>query len=644
MSQVARETSAMGEAMGPFITRCIKFKTLCHFTPISVKRKPRRPPGQKRVEELENRLKKMEEKLKRAANTNSTVQEPVDNGNIKILPQTALMSTRNREDLVVSRDQLSNPRTFSPDPTSDILTDVQTTGIGIGSPSILLNVYHPKDWTSIHDFRLTPVSDIFSRRVIKPLPPKSEALLLIQKSFEGFSSAFPIFNQANFLARFNTSESPYEDPGWWACLNVILALAHRFRAMVGTNSRQEDKQAWGYFQNALAVTTELTMLNDTVAAVQALVGMAIVVQGTPNPAPYASLTAKAMRLAQTLGLHRSMDQGMEQLGVQREVREERKRVFWIAYILDKDVSLRMRRPPIQDDEEMDVELPLDDPSIVGLGFLNIRIRLAMIQGQIYKRLLSISANRQSYPQRVIAIRELEAKLQAWRVSVPIDFQDEYIYMAHNTSSSEPIVHSVILRLVYFNSLSAIHSSTPFIPSHKLLDSELGVEQQHRELPPPITLVTEARKAIRLLHVTPQGDYACVWVVLHIFVSATKTLLIHLIQSPNDPLAMSDLQLIDPMLRLLGLLAKGERSREVMEMYTQCTDLFERARMAIDDPVNSVVPWTGGVANSGQSTERESLDDFIRRIEIISAGYDDVPTVSDLGCFLHWIQVSDFEPK
>ncbi|KUJ10150.1 uncharacterized protein LY89DRAFT_675629 [Mollisia scopiformis] len=550
--------------------QCIKYSTLCHFTPISLKRAPRRAPGQKRVEELEGRLKKMEEKLKQKSSFLSakTVGSEVPR-------QTALISARPMDKASSSWSAAHLPPSFQ-DSVYDLINGVQRAGVGATSPSFLLMNCKPEGWILPDNCcSLTRVDDVFSRRVIRPLPPKPEALALIQRSFQGFSSAFPIFNQTSFLARFESTESPYEDPGWWACLNVVLALAHRSRSMISLNSRQEDILAWGYFQNALAVATELTMLNNTLTAVQALLGMAVIVQGSPSPTSYASLSAAAMKLAQTIDLHRSQ----EGSGLPREVIEERKRVFWIAYYQDRDVCIRTRKPPILDDEDMDVELP--SPSIPDLEYLNHMIGLAKIQGQVYKHLLSVAASRRPYPQRVIAIQNLEAQLEAWRDNIAVDFQHDYFYVAQHSSLPEPLVRNLILRLVYFNTLNAIHSSTPALSEVDGVQASKDLEH-HGALPPPITFVAEARKAIKLLHVTPQGEYACIWIVLHIFVSATKTLLNHLIADPGDALAKSDLQLIDPLLKLLGMLAKGERSVEVTEMYEECNALFDRATKEVED--------------------------------------------------------------
>ena len=117
--------------------------------------------------------------------------------------------------------------------------------------------------------------DIFSRRVFRPLPPKDEALSLLKDFFENFNCMFPLFHEPTFmhLVDKHYSMDPFEGSGWWASLNVALAIAHRLRVMSNLVPQEEDQKAWGYLKNALAVQTELTMRNTDLLSVQALLGM-----------------------------------------------------------------------------------------------------------------------------------------------------------------------------------------------------------------------------------------------------------------------------------------------------------------------------------------------------------------------------------
>jgi hypothetical protein len=134
--------------------------------------------------------------------------------------------------------------------------------------------------TSLDDSKLAHwkpevFGDLFRRTVFKPLPPKEEALSLLKDFFENFNCIFPLFHQPTFmhLVDKHYSPDPFDGSGWWASLNIALAISHRLRVMSHLVPQEEDQKAWGYLKNALGVMTELTMRNTDLLSVQALLGM-----------------------------------------------------------------------------------------------------------------------------------------------------------------------------------------------------------------------------------------------------------------------------------------------------------------------------------------------------------------------------------
>jgi hypothetical protein len=337
-------------------------------------------------------------------------------------------------------------------------------------------------------------------------------LHLIIKSFQGFHSAFPLFDQAAFMSSFESLGTSINDLGWWACLNIVLALTHQFQH--GKSNREEDREeddeASGYFQNALGVSNQLMTMHHKLSSVQALLGMSLIVLGTPNQAPVSLLTSSAIKLAHRIGLHRRY----QEPGLSAAEIRVRNRVFWIAYALDKDISLQTGEPPTQDDEDMDVELPFENNLIqpgesYNVDFFNFRTRLAIIQGQIYKRLLSVKASKQSATERVITARDLEAKLQTWRASVPIEFIRGYYEPTYKVPTLASNGYPISLQLSYFKSLAVVYGSLPILPLYQnIAASESPVKRQI--MSSQIAYATEARKVLKLLEFTPRRKYACVW--------------------------------------------------------------------------------------------------------------------------------------
>ena len=310
---------------------------------------------------------------------------------------------------------------------------------------------------------------------------------------------------------FDTLDTSVNDPGRWACLNVVLALRPHFEHWTAQDVKDDDEFS-GYFQTAFALVGHLMTLHVTLWSVQALLGMAILIQGTPDQGPVSLLVAAAMRLAHRMGLHRQCrDPKISAAEI-----EERKRVFWIAYSFDKDLSLRMGQPSAQDDDDMDVDLPSDIDSgpiysgeRTGMNLLNFRARLAQIQSQIYKRLYSVKATKQAVAERVVAATELEAMLRSWRASVPIDFIQDFDGQFLHLPTSGTIQYPIMLQLLYFNSLAFVYNSLPAQPRYRELQ-RIGDPMEVQLLSAPLIFATEARKAIQLLQVTPRRKYACVW--------------------------------------------------------------------------------------------------------------------------------------
>ncbi|KAK6581565.1 hypothetical protein PZA11_006256 [Diplocarpon coronariae] len=614
---MCRKKKIKCEPTGQTCLQCIKYRTHCHFTPISTKRAARKPAGHKRVEELEKRLKSMEESLKRA--TEKLQQSPAE----REAERQQLAARESRHPV----DEGRSPPSF---------TDH-------GGAASLVTDLDPR--AAAPAWNLTPLTDIFARRVFRSLPPRAEAVEQIRLTHAAFSCVFPLFQVDFFVAKLDDLDNSIKDPAFWACYNIVLALAHRFYAVVESRRAPADDQAaWGYFRNALGVVNELILMPPSLMAVRALLGLAIIVQGTANPAPYAFLNAAAMNMAQRLGLHRKSHDPSRSAAED----EQRKRVFWVAYFLDKDASMRTIRQPIQADDDMDVDLPdfgpAGSPHAGSLHFFQLRIGLAMIQGKIYARLLSVRAHHQSVVERVGAAKDLTRELESWKQAVPAEYLHDYRHPPPSMAGLTTSVHAVILRLTYFHSLNVIHRfATPVSRWQEMLETPplyASDAPVYDPPPPPITCIDEARKALKLLLMTPQGDYACVWVVLHIFVSAATVLLAHIRADPLTLSAPSDLQLIEPLLSLLGLLSMQGKSATVAAMYEDCRAAWEHARrLAWEARGASLPPGAAGssvmtiphvpenvirhpaMMNGRMGEEKESLEDFIRRIEGIAGGDD-----------------------
>ncbi|KFA46923.1 hypothetical protein S40293_03597 [Stachybotrys chartarum IBT 40293] len=554
--------------------QCIKRRIPCHFTPICMKKTRRKPPGFRQIQELQDKLAQMEGLLEQAlANQSSNEPDSSRNGQTMVGIRNAQVGESTQGVRGGWGRTGANRPTWVSDQDSELQHLVMV-------DEALRTPPHPvPSWKG--GLALGP----FARASYLPLPNKSTALGLVTDCFMSYNRFFPLFDEDDFMQQFHEqySTSSPGSPAWWACINVVMCLAHRFRAMRTLNTAPENAMACGYLSNALAVVSELNMLVDSLPAVQALVGMAVILQGTPDPRASSVLVAAAVRLAQSMGLHRATkDPTLKPMQM-----EQRRRVFWIAYFLDRDISLRMGQPFAQDDEDMDVELPEDslcgisrDQGLCSVNFFNSRIGLAVIQGQVYKKLYSVHASRQPETQKGIIAQELSSVLAYWKSSVPIDFE-EYMMVQRQSALSVETVHLLIMRVTYVNCLIMIDR---YLPSTVNIIEHAGMGSQVAPGAQESLCITESRKAMRLIDITPIGDYACVWMLLHPCFSAATLLLANIIQHPISPQAQLDLSIVEPFLHLLEFLAgrHGEctQSTEAKRMHGVCRDLECQAREAM----------------------------------------------------------------
>ncbi|KAL4781495.1 fungal-specific transcription factor domain-containing protein [Aspergillus varians] len=635
----------------PKCSHCINYKTECVFTQVEKKRNP--PKGAKYIEGLENRLGRMESLLrlsgllseddgktdlgtleKRLADrslstggfnaTNSPTRFNIPS-NIQSQPASTSQHSTPR------MDSHSSPRTAATSPDSqkeseneveglsDMMCSLVTNNCGetryIGSSSGF-SIFSPKgiQWvnektgdTSFQDmissayiddnkwmyWKPEIFSDIFARRVFKPLPPKEEALSLFRDFFDNFNCMFPLFHEPTFmhLVERQYSRDPYEGSGWWASINVVLAISHRLRVMSNLVPQEEDKKAWLYLKNAMGVLTELTMRNTDLLSVQALLGMSLFLQGTPNPQPSFFLVAAAIRLSHSIGLHKRGSG----FGLNPVEAEQRKRVFWIAYMLDKDICLRSGRPPVQDDDDMNVELPSDDPPdnignvplFDGKGKFNMfrmLCQFSIIESKVYKRLYSARATRQSDGELLNTIGELDRELEEWKDGIPVDFRPEHDIKATHTPL---ILHVVVLHFAYYNCLTTIHRMSVHHGYWTSRLSNYAIQGLNaRPLNPRVFLsavlcVSAARASINLIKYIPQGDFACVWLILYYPVSALVTLFANILQNPSDARARSDVKLMNVVVNFLSTLVSDESNGSIKRMLGVCGEFERIAQVVLD---------------------------------------------------------------
>jgi hypothetical protein len=169
----------------------------------------------------------------------------------------------------------------------------------------------------------------------------------------------------------------------------------------------------------------------------------------------------AARVLFALGGHRKPQYG------ETSEHSHARNLFWLCYILDKEISIRTVRPPIIKDEDCDLDLPanyihcisenllsVDDPiRYPGLLFPS-DIRLAMIKSKIYQLLYSQEALGIPDAEKLRRISILDKELNTWKST--------YLAAASEISpTADPghiaiSIRIILPRLEYYNCLARIH--------------------------------------------------------------------------------------------------------------------------------------------------------------------------------------------
>lgn len=229
----------------------------------------------------------------------------------------------------------------------------------------------------------------------------------------------------------------------------------------------------------------------------------------------------ALRLVHQLGLHTR--ESMANLDSNAAL--ERRRVFWIAYILDRDISMRTKQPPIQREMDIDLEWPSADPQdgagvfitadgISSFNFFFSRVQLAQIQGEIYEAMYSTSCRRLSSHEKLEKVAVLRYRLDDWFSRMPQRFRPEAILSSGEVNSCRCFGVLFATHLFCRISICQVHvMETRWLQTLKDFGRDVVRNQFVSPVPSPVgwhELVTECREYMKLFAGIRQKDPAFIW--------------------------------------------------------------------------------------------------------------------------------------
>lgn len=405
-----------------------------------------------------------------------------------------------------------------------------------------------------------------------PLPPKNIADSFVAYFFDALNDIIPLYRRDVFEALYEQqyTSCPPKSTSWYASLNVVLALgcllSHEDNMTAGAeHSMLAPTIAVDYLRNCWHVFTELSLSCRDLMTVQALLAMALTTEILlDKEATYIALGAAA-RIATSLGLQ----QQLKDSRLSPPEISERYIVFWFLYSLDKSLSLRLGRPPVIDDRDIEIDIPEEQQLAVtnpkNAVVLLSHIKLSRISCEIYSELFSARSRRYPALKRFRVISELDTKLQEWCQSLPEDIQPGKPIV----STQQNIRAVIAMHLEYFNCLATLHRCWAFqdqLTEYEELHTDLARQGcgdvGDRVYTGHLICLDSARNIARLLITINQNRFhkrtMLVGLTLYHSLSAFIILFANVIQNPGDSYIPQDVQLLGVIIDSLfpGLQASG----------------------------------------------------------------------------------------
>jgi hypothetical protein len=314
-----------------------------------------------------------------------------------------------------------------------------------------------------HSWAITPTQQGLYEKLPQEhlmVPPLEEIAHVVDHFFNDFNTVTPLFCRASFMvmlgAFYNNPMS--RNKAAWAAIQIVIAIGYRTPNSNGIPLGVERSQrANAHLQSAQTVMSDLSTRQEDMLGVQVLLGMVILFMNSSDYKPAAVIVGNAIRLAYQLGLHEAES---PKHGPPVEA-EQRGRVFWIAYYLDRvglslykttwfliqessqGLSLRTKTPPAITDNDIDVSLPSSDPGdgsgliwIPGgnnhMHYFRSQIDLAHIEGKIFELLHSNRGSKVRGAEREDRIQHLQGLLNEWYGRIPPLFQVENVVSTLDT--------------------------------------------------------------------------------------------------------------------------------------------------------------------------------------------------------------------
>ncbi|OQE30452.1 hypothetical protein PENFLA_c003G05333 [Penicillium flavigenum] len=440
---------------------------------------------------------------------------------------------------------------------------------------------HENPW---NQWRPDVFHDLFASKVFKPLPSRSEVFSLMKDFFRTANRLLPIYLESSFMkmVEWQYTQQTCDDAARWANINMVICLAYEYRYSNGPKSEKDKEKSELYFKNAMSVFTELALKRTDLLSVQALISMAFFLRGNSGTQSALPLITAAMRSGHRMGLHRNI--ARPELSPAEQ--EERRRVFWVTFVIDQSTCLRIGNAPSQHHDDFDVPLPEElegdkhGETASNIPFFRELCRMSLIKSHIYSRLYSVTALEKPPVEIYKAVKELYAELEEWKRESPTLTEPK---RKHTDSDFLFGFASIGLHFVYHNALIMIHRVPIFlnymITARKESEKVVSISKAHALRSAAIG-AQAARDTLKVVNNMPWGDIAWTWSLLYYVFQAASTLFSNILRDIRHSRVRADLESLNMVSAFFATLAPGEGSNNYAGFMARMSATLERIARAV----------------------------------------------------------------
>ncbi|KIW24254.1 uncharacterized protein PV07_09982 [Cladophialophora immunda] len=395
--------------------------------------------------------------------------------------------------------------------------------------------------------------------VMKPLvvetilePDLTTALSYIHAFFEKSpESALVPLNRSEIESRVrrqsgaDQSASIY-DPCWHAIRNAVYAAGSRIvLSRLEYSSTFEDAHTTSkrYFDKALLVLPELLNASFDLEAIRSILLLSTYAMALPNASVGHILICAAMRLAQSLGLHRKFQPDCNEGSIEYTSRSW---VFWSIYAVEKTMSFSFGLDSVVDDDTITCPFPMQGSpdSHLPLDFLLHAAKLAKILSTILYKLKPSRMSRCRTEELILLLNSLRARLEAWKMGLPESVIPGKRSSQFKAPTAWSASHVVYLRCGYYTAMLGIHSvlACPWT-AHSLVPSAFARLKKHIDESSAM-LADVSRDIITTSDTMDTNASTPDWQVLRLPIVAAVNVFVHVLGNPGAPTSSNDLALLD----------------------------------------------------------------------------------------------------